>query len=101
MKRPNRHVKKPGFRMDEREPAKRTRQCQHGFIPAEQYVREQVLTESLQMLAIQHCLDTPEWRRQHALTETMIALLTLNKNRPKPMLKTRQTMDTVHVEAIT
>ena len=95
MKRPNRRVKKPGFRMDEREPSKHTRVCQTGFVPAEQYVREQILKEPLQILAIQHCLDTPDWRRQHAFDETMIALLTLNKNRPKPMLKTRQTMDVV------
>jgi hypothetical protein len=95
MKRPNRHVKRQGFRMDEREPVKPHRQCQHGFVPAELYVREQTLKVPLQLAAIQHCLDCPEWRRQHALTETMIALLTLNKNRPKPMLKQRQELQAV------
>ncbi|HEY5138760.1 MAG TPA: hypothetical protein VIJ25_05500 [Methylococcales bacterium] len=99
MKRPNRHIKSQGFQMSDREPTKQ-RQCQHGFIPAEQYLRETGLTVPLQIGAIQHSLDTPAWRRQYSLDETMIALLTLLKNRPAPMLKRRQTMDTVPVEAI-
>jgi hypothetical protein len=95
MKRPNRHVKNPGYRMDDREPPKRHRHCQHGFVPAEQYVREQPLTHSLHMLSIQHSLDCRDWRRQYSLEETMIAILTLNKLRPKPNLKTRQEMEAI------
>jgi hypothetical protein len=46
----------------------------------------------LQLMAIHHCLEAPKWRRQHSLDECMIAILTLNKNRPKPPLKQRQEM---------
>jgi hypothetical protein len=84
-----------GYVQQDRSVPNEARKPSHGFITAEQFLRQRAVCVPLQIAAIHHCLQVPEWRRQHSLTETMIALLTLNKNRPKPMLKQRQTMEAV------
>jgi hypothetical protein len=84
-----------GYQTTDRE-APKGRQCKHGFVPAEQYVRKSCLTASLQLLSIQHALEAPVWRRQHSLDECMIAMMLLIKLRPK-----QPTMVRVHLSTNT
>jgi hypothetical protein len=55
-----------GYLTADREPEKPTRRCAFGFVPAEQYIREQPFRVSILMLATQHCMESKRVTRSMA-----------------------------------
>jgi hypothetical protein len=85
-----------GYQMSDREPERKERRCQHGFVTAEQYVREQPLTASMADMGVAHTFDSKRPVRSIA---DMIGAHQVNKtSRNKllnPNLRKRQTMESI------
>ena len=82
-----------GYLMSDCEPPKHGRHCQHGFVPAEQYVREMALTVNLADAAAWHV--AAESKRPARCIVQMIGAYQSPKDRVNPLLRKRQNMQAI------
>ena len=78
--------------MSDRTVPNEARTRHHGFVPAEQFVRQMPLTASLADFGVRHAEES---KRPVRCIADMLGVTAVGRNRLNPLLRKRQTMEAI------